>query len=147
MAGTSDHRRVWAFLRRAWHKGHKAPTGKRDPMTAGTTQGQQEPGWIDRIKEIDASRLTTKVDERLTEWRDRIDQLEQDAKEASEEVEAELGARIQLVKGTTNQLEDRLDELRSRSEQEADEIKSSIQALVIGLRRDLADLEDRLKER
>lgn len=116
-------------------------------MTSRTTQGQQAPGWIDRIKELDASKLASKVDERLTTWRETIEELEMDAKEASEEVEAELGARIQLAKGTTDQLEDRLDELRARSEQEADEVKGSIQALVIGLRRDLAELEDRLEQR
>ncbi len=134
-------------LRRAWHKGHKAPAGNADPMASGTTQEEQQPGWIDRIKEADASELTSKVDERLTEWRDQIEELEEDAKEVSEEVEAELGARIALVKGTADQLEDRIDELGARGEDQADEIKSSIQALVIGLRRDLDDLESRLKER
>lgn len=116
-------------------------------MTSATAQDQQEPDWIDRITETDASDLTSKVDKRLTEWREKIEELEEDAKEASEEVEAELGARIQLVKGTTDQLEDQLDQLRDRGEERADEIKRSIQALVIGLHRDLDDLESRLKDR
>ncbi len=116
-------------------------------MTAQASQDQDDPDWIERIQQTDASDVTSKAEDQLEAWRERIDELEAEAEEVSADMKAELGARLQLVRGTADQLEDRVEELRTRGEDEAKDIKGSIQALVIGLRRDLDDLEDRLRHR